>query len=279
MPLAPKYFFLKYTDLCNSHCRTCQLWQSDGTTLSLADLRRIGKHIDPANLLEVYFTGGEPFLPVNAVEMATFLHEWKPSVAVTGATNALRPDLYLPKVAQMKKNGVWINVLVSLNGLPEWHDYTRGCPGNYDRAIEMIKGLHDLGCLLSINLLEVPAAATERGTTEADRQHVREIANQYGVEMWKSGILRNMPWFGVPDDGATIPAFNCHAGTEAICIHANGDITACQEPRQSLRFGNLRDECIPEKTVERIQREIKERRCQPCGCCTGAFTLGLRCAT
>jgi MoaA/NifB/PqqE/SkfB family radical SAM enzyme len=277
--LSPTYFFLKYTDYCNSHCITCQLWQAPPLTLSVETVRRIGRHLDPKNALEVYFTGGEPLLPDNAVEVAIAVNDWKPGIAITGATNALRPDLYLPKVKAMKDAGLWVNFMPSLNGLPEYHDFTRGSPGNYAKAIEMIEGLKELGALISINLLEMPSHKDYIGTTDADREHVQAIARRYGTEMWRSNITRNNPWFGVADDGATIPRFHCHAGDEVICIHPNGDITACQEPRPELVFGNLKDDCLNPDVIQRIQRDIKAGACQPCGCCTAAFTRGIRCAT
>jgi MoaA/NifB/PqqE/SkfB family radical SAM enzyme len=273
MRLTPTYMFAKFTDLCNSRCVTCNIWQLPGTTLTVEDIERLDRFVDPVNLKEIYFTGGEPLLPDNAADIAIALHRWKPGVAITGATNALRPDLYLPKVAKIKAAGVWLNIMVSLNGLPATHDWSRGVPGNYDRAMEMAAGLKELGALCSFNLLEFPGV-----TTEADRLHVAAVAEYYGSWVSSSPILRHMPWFNEPDDGATIPLFECHA-MEVICLHPDGEITACQEPRPDLRLGNLRDDCLDEAIVRRATEIIQRKECQPCGCCTGAYSLGIRCVT
>jgi MoaA/NifB/PqqE/SkfB family radical SAM enzyme len=207
--------------------------------------------------------------------VAVALDRFHPGVAVTAATNSMYPLLYLKRVAAMQAAGVRIKIIVSLNGPAERHDRTRGVPGNYDRAVEMLDGLRDLGALLAVNLLEIPGE-----TTDADREHCLAVAESYGVRLWHSPILRKMPWFGVPDDGAMVPLIeNCRGGGEVLVILPNGDITACQEPKAQLRFGNLRDECLDPAAVARVQGLVKTRACQPCGCCTPAFSEGLRCAT
>jgi radical SAM protein with 4Fe4S-binding SPASM domain len=66
---------------------------------------------------------------------------------------------------------------------------------------------------------------------------------------------------------------------DVLTIRPNGDITACQEERPKLVFANLRDEGLDEAKTREILRSIKARECQPCGCCTWAFTHGARCLT
>lgn len=271
MRLCPTYFFLQYTSLCNSRCLTCDLWKSTPETLSTDTVRRIGRFFDPVHCKEVFFTGGEPLLPPNAADVAIAVNEWKPGIVVTAATNALRPDIYLPKVRVMLDAGVRFIGIVSINGRPETHDMTRGCPGNYQKAVEMAHGLKEMGALGAINILAIPDI-----TKPEDWGHSNKIANSLGVPCWSSPILRNNPWFGREDDGATIPTFNCHAG-EVLAIRYNGDITACQEPRPDLIFGNLVDEELDAEKAIQIQKAVREQRCQPCGCCTAAFTHGHRC--
>jgi MoaA/NifB/PqqE/SkfB family radical SAM enzyme len=275
MRLTPSYFFLNYTTLCHSRCTTCRLWAGPEVTLPVEQLQRIGRFFDPQKVREVYFTGGEPLLPGSAVEMAVALERWCPGVTVTGATNSMYPILYLRRVAAMQAAGVRIKIIVSLNGPPATHDRTRGILGNYERVLEMAAGLKELRALLAVNLLEIPGE-----TTGDDRGHVLAVARRYRVPLWHSPILRKMPWFGVADDGATVPEIaNCRGGGEVLVILPNGDITACQEPKPQLRLGNLGDEALDPSIVTRVQETVRNKKCQPCGCCTPAFSHGIRCAT
>jgi MoaA/NifB/PqqE/SkfB family radical SAM enzyme len=271
--LAPHYIFVQYTTLCNSRCTTCHNWNLPPQTLSADDAGRIGRFVDPERLREIYFTGGEPFLPTNCVEVALALHQWCPAAVFTSATNGLAPDLYLPRIRAIRDAGVDLRVIVSLNGRPETHNLTRGTPNGYTKCREMIDGLVDIGAFVTVNILHIPGV-----TTPADIEHAGHVASLYGKPLFHSLWTRRMEWFGQKDDGATIPPFDCHAG-DIICVRPNGDITACQEPRPRLIFGNLRDVQLDDAKVTRVMDDIHSRACQPCGCCTTAFTHGRRCLT
>ena len=275
MKLSPHYLFLQYTTLCSSRCMSCHLWATPNpVTLPVEVVERIPRFFDPTPLMEIYVTGGEPFLPDNCVDVYLALNRWKPGIALTSATNGLRPDIYLPKVRAIREAGGNLRVICSLNGRPETHDKTRGVPGNYQKTIEMAEGLAEMGALATVNLLHVPGV-----TQQADIDHATQVAARWGKPLFHSLMLRHMPWFGEEDDGATIPPFDCHSGDVLVILHT-GEIVACQEPRPQLVYGNLRDEHeIAPETAARIQQTVRTRGCQPCGCCTVAFTHGARCMT
>jgi radical SAM protein with 4Fe4S-binding SPASM domain len=273
MKLSPAYFFLQFTSVCNSRCVSCHLWKSEPVTLSVETFKRVDRFFDPSRLMSVYFTGGEPLLAPHCVEMALAINEWKPGVCIPMATNSLCPELYLPRIKAMKDAGLRVRAYVSLNGPPDIHDASRGVPGNYEKTIQMAEGLKDIDALQALNILFIPGV-----TTGSHVAHCQEIARRLGTYCSSSPILRHSPWFGQEDDGATVPLFNCHAG-DVLAIRPNGDITACQEPRPQLIFGNLNDEELDAAKAERIMETIHARGCQPCGCCTNAFTHGAICMT
>lgn len=271
MRLAPSYFFLQFSSLCNSRCTTCHLWTLEPETLPVELVDRLGRFLDPVNTRSVYLTGGEPLLPPTCVEIAKSVDHWKPGVALISSTNGIAPDLYLPRVREMLDAGLHIRFQVSLNGLPATHDKSRGTPGNYANAVKTASGLKELNALASLNLLFIPGE-----TQTADLNHVVTLARDFGVPCWSSPILRHNPWFGEADDGATVPVIqNCRGGTDALAIRYNGDITACQEPGDNLVFGNLHDDGLSPERVAFVQEYVKTRQCQPCGCCTNAFSEGM----
>lgn len=279
MRLSPSYFFLNYTTECNSRCTTCDTWRSPRVTIPLENIRRMDRFLNPERLREIYFTGGEPLLPESCVDIAVELSRWCPGVALTGATNALEPELYMARVKAMQDAGVWINLMISLNGTPETHDRTRGVPGNYAKAMEFARGLQECGAFLGFNYLEIPEGRDLPPTTHEDIAHLRKVCADFGTQLWQSPIYRKSSWFGMEDDGIKMPRFSCHGCREVLAIRPNGDITACQEPRDDLILGNLRDEGLDAEHVQKIQRKIDAGGCQPCGCCTTAFSDGIRCVT
>jgi MoaA/NifB/PqqE/SkfB family radical SAM enzyme len=113
-------------------------------------------------------------------------------------------------------------------------------------------------------------------TSGEDLAHVVSLARELGVPCWSSPVLRHNPWFGEDDDGATVPLIeNCLGGTVVLTIRFNGDITACQEPGEKLILGNLRDDGLDPTRVAAVQEFVRTRGCQPCGCCTNAFSHGM----
>jgi MoaA/NifB/PqqE/SkfB family radical SAM enzyme len=271
MLLTPTYAFLQFTSACNSRCQTCHLWERTPETIPLEALERIGLFIDPARIGSVYVTGGEPLLHPNVVEVAAILNRWKPGIRLIGSTNGLCPELYLSRVKAILDAGITIRFQVSLNGLPDTHDKSRGVPGNYAKAVETARKLKAIGVLASLNILPI-----EGLTTHADREHVAALARTLDVPGWSSPILRHNEWFGESNDGAKVPLIeNCRGGTDALTIRYNGDITACQETHPNLVFGNLRDEGLDAGKVVAVQEFVRMRKCQPCGCCTNAFTDGM----
>lgn len=273
MRLTPHYMFLQFTNVCNSRCITCHLWAQPPQTIPLDVIKRLDRFIDPARLVEIFYSGGETFVVPECVDIATWLTEWKPGIVLTSSTNGLDPDLYLPRIAEMKRRGIDIRCIVSLNGRPETHDKSRGVAGSYDQALRMIAGLREIGAYATCNLLMIPGL-----TTQADIDHATDVALANGRGLYKSHLLRHNQWFGEKDDGATIPPFDCHAG-DVLCVKPSGDLTACQEHRDWLVFCNLRDESLDEAAALDILARIKRRECQPCGCCTWAYTHGKRCLT
>lgn len=270
MRLTPSYFFFQFTSVCNSRCETCSMWKLPPETIPPEVVERMGLFIDPAGVRSVYLTGGEPLFVPSCVAVAEVLNRWKPGVSIISSTNGIAPDLYLPRVRAMLEAGVHIRFQVSLNGLPATHDRSRGIPGNHDSAVRMALGLKELGALASLNIL------FQEGMSGADLSHVSNLAASLGVPCWSSPILRHNGWFGEEDDGARVPVIqNCRGGTDAITIRYNGDITACQEDRDFLVFGNLRDDGLDQERVASVQEAVRQRWCQPCGCCTNAFSEGM----
>jgi len=271
MRLEPNYIFYQFTSWCNSRCETCHLWAAPKETIPVEITDRMPIFFDPAPIHSVYLTGGEPLLSPLCVATAESLNRWKPGVRLISSTNGISPDLYLPRVQAMLDRGITIRFQVSLNGLEETHDKSRGVVGNYRNAIKMADGLHGMGVLASLNILMIPNV-----TTSADLQHLYDLGRKYEVPIWSSPVLRHNPWFGEEDDGAKVRLIqNCCGGTRALAVRFNGDITACQEPRPDLVFGNLRDDGLDPARVEFCQNVVRTRRCQPCGCCTNAFSEGM----
>lgn len=112
--------------------------------LSLDEIEQIAHSM--GNLLWILFSGGEPFLREDIVEISKIFYKNNKPAILTYPTNGLLPDLILEKTVEIlrycKKSVVVIKL--SLDGLGDEHDALRRLPGSFKRLMETYEALGGL---------------------------------------------------------------------------------------------------------------------------------------
>jgi SynChlorMet cassette radical SAM/SPASM protein ScmF len=144
-PLAQLYFYL--TEGCNLACRHCWLapkFQDEKhqyATLNVNLFRSIIEQAKPLGLTSVKLTGGEPLMHPAIQEILDYLATLEITVSIE--TNGVLCTAGLARKIARCKNP---NVSVSLDGIDAaTHDWVRGVPGSYDKALEGIQHLVNAG--------------------------------------------------------------------------------------------------------------------------------------
>jgi MoaA/NifB/PqqE/SkfB family radical SAM enzyme len=154
-PPMPDNLTFSITNMCQSRCKTCNIWklylENPGLRereLKIEEIRKIFKSIG-----HVYFfniSGGEPFLRQDLPEIVDAACKYlKPKVIHT-PTNAIATDLVLRQTRKileiMKKNKcrVPFTIKPSFDGVGENHDRIRGVKGNFLAFLKTYQGLKDL---------------------------------------------------------------------------------------------------------------------------------------
>lgn len=171
---------------CNSRCQTCNVWKKHAEELSLEEWDRVFAGIGRAPYY-LTFTGGEPFLRHDLVELiASAYRHCRPAV-ITLPTNGLLSDLIPAKVEEILRRapGSKLGVNLSLDGLGEQHDAIRGVAGNYERAMKTywaLKAINHPNLTLSLhtvisrfNVKDIPAIYRRLAELEPD-SYITEIA-------------------------------------------------------------------------------------------------------
>lgn len=132
------------TYLCNSRCKTCNIWKTRSTNeMKLDEIEKFAKKIKFIHWLRI--TGGEPFLRKDYVDVVKILNKELDLYLLTTPTNALLPDIIEKKVKAvlefLKSKYV---ITVSLDGPKEVHDYIRGIGGAWEKSIATFKKLKNL---------------------------------------------------------------------------------------------------------------------------------------
>ena len=140
-PLSQLYFYL--TAGCNLRCRHCwlapkyQSSESSKGSLDFSLFREILEQARPLGLTSVKFTGGEPLLHPRFDELLELIQ-----AADLGLLMETNGVLVTPALARNLARGKTPAISVSLDGVDAaTHEWVRGVPGSFQRALEGMRHL------------------------------------------------------------------------------------------------------------------------------------------
>lgn len=137
-PPRPSASHLVYTWRCNLRCRDCDAWQRKSTKeLTLDQWTRVMSQLPSLDMVKII--GGEPFVRDDLEPFIRMIRREINPFIVQLVTNATMPGRIIPLV----ENLAWpaLHMRISLDGLAEVHDRSRGVPGTFDRVMETLDGL------------------------------------------------------------------------------------------------------------------------------------------
>lgn len=147
IPILPKFAAVYVTHNCNSKCITCNMWQNKSVNeLSLMELEDTLIQLKDIGVVTVGFGGGEPLLRDDLPQIVGKAYQLGfESIGVI--TNGLL--LTREKSEELIQKGL-TSISISINGIGEKHNFTRGVKGGYERSLKA------LGELVGLRELKYP---------------------------------------------------------------------------------------------------------------------------
>jgi MoaA/NifB/PqqE/SkfB family radical SAM enzyme len=148
-PIKPRTINLLVNDICNSRCVMCLIWkQKRDEELTPDELSQILRDPLFSEIRSVGVSGGEPTLRKDLPQLYEAMCKTLPKLKGTGIiTNAIREKDVIERITQSaeicKAHGVTYTVMVSLDGVGEFHDKNRGREGNFESAVNVIRHFRD----------------------------------------------------------------------------------------------------------------------------------------
>lgn len=253
------------------------------------------------------FTGGEPFLREDFLDLLEIVSANIPTIAVCILSNGTLITLEIAKkLANLKIE----RVQISLDGDEEIHDSIRG-RGAFKKALNGIKNLTENGIEVSVSFTahkqnyklfkKVVKIAKENKARmvwtdrlipqgsgaelllmdeNETKDYVQMIADCKCAEEtcagpFKVGAHRALQFIGVHND-----IYKCSAGKSGLCLMHNGDVYPCR--RLPIKAGNIREKSLKEIFFENeILNSLRTSRmpkdCENCrynqGCAGGLKCL------
>ncbi|NLL27360.1 MAG: radical SAM protein [Bacteroidales bacterium] len=285
------------TDLCNSKCLHCYIWQKQPKqSMPLSSIKKIVESSAVTKRTKIGLEGGEFLLHPEANEILDYMTKNHPNFDLL--SNCVNPSKLIDLCEKYlvldpnKKHKFIPRLYISLDGKDSTHEKIRGVKGVYPKVIEVIEALHKK-VPISVMFTLTPFNSFE------DLVHVGELCKKYNVDM-RVGIYNNMEYFETKETAHTgkgntldykiseIPEivknfeenydfmmpYQCFRNGElklpclsikdSIVIYPNGDVPLCQNKQKIL--GNVNNEPL-EKIInkpESVKCHKDHRRCNEC---------------
>lgn len=203
-PANPITFTYAVTYVCQSRCRTCNIWDlykkepgKRKNELKLEEIEKLFK-----NLGHVYFfnvSGGEPFLRKDLSEIVRLAIEYLSPKLLHIPTNALMPQVIEREVKKMLMfmekidYKVPFTVKPSMDGVGEEHNRIRGVKGNFDKLLETVERLKSLQRSFPFFHVELGTVISRENFNDIDE--ISKYAHSLGVESYRNEIAEQRSEF------------------------------------------------------------------------------------
>jgi MoaA/NifB/PqqE/SkfB family radical SAM enzyme len=143
------------TSHCNATCETCFYWDelNQKGDLSWGEIVRLSEKTPP--FTDLWFSGGEPTLRKELPEIIDLFVRNNGVRYINLPTNGLKPHraYEIAEHALTGNPGLEMHINIALDGLRESHDFMRGVPGNFEKALETARLLRKLKPRFGLRLI------------------------------------------------------------------------------------------------------------------------------
>src|SRR3989338_6538169 len=177
---------LAITYNCNSRCVMCDIWKlKNQPELLPTEFLKLS-----ASLRDINISGGEPFLRLDLPQIVANLKKAVPRAQMIISSNGFAADLIIRQMKAVLAIKPDIGVAISIDGIGETHNQMRGIPGGFDRAIDTVKKLKELG----MKNLRLAYTATDMNIEHLSK--VYDLSREMGVEFTHSYAQSSEFYFG-----------------------------------------------------------------------------------
>ncbi|MFF2924528.1 cytosylglucuronate decarboxylase [Streptomyces celluloflavus] len=183
-----RYLFIRILEACNADCFMCEFALSRDTfRFSPADFAELLPRAVAAGVGYVRFTGGEPLLHADVVELV------RQGSAAGMKMSLITNGMLLPRQIERLAVAGLAQVIVSLDGgSADTHDVYRRSPGLFDNGLRGLRTAAGLGVLPRVNSVVGPH-------NYAEMPQLQKVLTEAGVRQWELSALKLERTISYPD--------------------------------------------------------------------------------
>ena len=260
---------------CNARCPTCGSWKRENNDLNFKQTSQIIKYFH--NLRKVIIEGGEPTLWDHLIYFIKHIDAGDKALI----TNAINTERIKEIASYFTPSDM--RFVVSLNGLGDVHDFSRGVKGAFDSLVRSVDVMYHYGYDIRFQFIAVKRTI---GDLEKTRQFIKA---RWGVDLLlvsypsKIGIYgENIKCEYLNDDEMRTLLMSQKEEkklnkiiqdiyTKKVNIAANGGIYVCQYA-DVMKFGQVYDDKIE------IDQDVRKNYCKMVSNCKYQYSTGQLCS-
>jgi len=164
----------------------CDIWKiKDSPELNVSEFLKL-----PSSLRDINLSGGEPFLYKDILGVVKNIKNVAPKARIVISSNGFATDLIVNRMREILLVKPDVGVAISIDGIGGVHDEIRGIPGGFERAINTVKKLKELG----MKNLRLAFTVMEKNVNHFSR--VYDLTKELGVEFTHSFAQSSDFYFG-----------------------------------------------------------------------------------
>ncbi len=188
----PLYLVIFVTYRCNSRCRTCfyheKLTTAESSDLPLEFYKKLACSLE--HLSWLHLSGGEPFLRRDLPELVATFYQYTGVRRIGIPTNGLLVERVVESTRRILElcPDTQLNIVLSLDGLEETHDYIRGVPGNWLKTMKTLESLKKVRTEYPKLSLNICTVLNNRNASEIPE--LLRFVRSLGVNFHDVGLMR-----------------------------------------------------------------------------------------
>ncbi len=192
------------TNRCNARCSFCFIDFDNPETfkgeLSLEEIEELTKNLGKS-LLNVNFTGGEPFARKDIFDIAKLYIKNSTIQSIYTTTNASLPDRIESFAKEISKldSSIEQSFQISLDDLPERHNAVRKIKNLFDNCIDIYKTLKKMNVK---NINPVVNITVSQENCDQIKEIYKYFTESCGIDSLKACIVRDEGVYKTPTDKA-----------------------------------------------------------------------------
>ena len=181
----PSQVYWIINDECNLRCKFCNFWKGiyhkEGKKiLNTQEIKNLILQMSNLKVPYLLFTGGEPFLREDMLEILEYAVNWIPHIRVQTNGTLITDSIATKIIKKRLLDEIWLSV----DGMEYFHDQLRGVGGVFSKVIDTLDRVTFYKRKYRTLIPYIIVHTVVKESNLGDLSRILSLCNKYRVEEW-----------------------------------------------------------------------------------------------